>query len=248
MNHLTTLPPRIHYHARPEHYREMIVAAADNVRLSSRATTLLLFYASQSYGFAPALKLIERETGIRSDNVSLVRLDLIKHNLITYDRIQHTIFIHFDHIQAFSMIAHTSGKRLTKAESKNVEYFLNPFGRMPRSETIGSIIRKYPPTPLPRLLHEDPPPPLSPYMKDWIQRAERMTENEYSIMVKSCPQYDPSVQKEMIPWEPYVPDYPSFLATYYRPDDFSQTSSLDSPLAASGTFDFSGEDDIMESA
>lgn len=74
MNEYQRHPPQIvHSEPRPADYRQMIEDAARNIHLRRQAAALLLFYAKQADHFTPALKLIERETGIARNKVSEVR-------------------------------------------------------------------------------------------------------------------------------------------------------------------------------
>ena len=196
-------PPKIIYSSRPNHYAEIIAEASKNIRLSKRATLLLQFYADQANGFSPALALIAKYTGIRSDNVSLVRKQLSDRNLIEYDSRRHTIRIFFDHIQAFAMIAITSGRRLTKAESTNSAFFTPSARPKYNGLTIKNIISQHTsPYPI-NAEFRTKPEKLSTFMHTWIESAEKMTEAEYMDKVRSLPGYNPELQKPMIEWELY---------------------------------------------
>ena len=72
-DYLRSPPQIIHSEPRPAAYRQMIADAAKNIHLRRQAVTLLSFYADQANHFAPALELIERETGIGAQDVWKVR-------------------------------------------------------------------------------------------------------------------------------------------------------------------------------
>ena len=118
----TQQPPSIKHINRPNissaQRIELAETAARNVRLSGRATKLLLFYAAQANGFRPALKLIQNSTGIRANLISQVRKQLSEHNVIKYSSAAKKICICWDALSAYALM-----EPLSKAEANNSANF-----------------------------------------------------------------------------------------------------------------------------
>ena len=82
----------------------MIQEAAKNIHLRKQSTTLLLYYARQANHFRPALKYIERETGIPMQDISKVRKRLNERGLIAYHEYPGFIYICWSNIRAFAKL------------------------------------------------------------------------------------------------------------------------------------------------
>lgn len=195
---MMTLPPIIYHIDRPdifpEHRQELALTAANNVRLSARATKLLLYYCNQSNGFAPALKLIERETGIAQNKVSEIRQELVRKSLISYQQqsIRGRIVIDWLHLSAFALM----DRRMGKQESLR-GYFCAVTPDLPL--TIRQLNAHIRPTALQQL--QEPPQTWrqSNAPQDIVKALESLTEAEYSEMVKAFPEYVSAEQSPMLP-------------------------------------------------
>ncbi|MGN0992185.1 MAG: hypothetical protein ACI4O4_12085 [Candidatus Ventricola sp.] len=196
---MTKPPPKIKHIYIPdisnEQRQEIAMAAANNVRLSARATKLLLFYCNQANGFAPALKLIERKTGIAPNKVSEIRQELVKKSLIAYQQqaLRGKIVIDWLHLSAFALM----DRRMGKQESLR-GYFGTVAPALP-SPTIRQLNARIRPTALQQL--QEPPQTWkqSNAPKDIIKVLESLTEAEYSEMVKAFPEYVSAEQRPMLP-------------------------------------------------
>lgn len=193
------LPPSIKHINRPDissaQRIELADTAARNVRLSGRATKLLLYYCNQENGFAPALKLIERETGIAPNKVSEIRRELVRKGMITYRQQAHRgkIVIDWLHLSAFALM----DRRIGKQESLR-SYFCAVTPALP-PRTIRQLNAHIQPTPLQRL-QEPPQTWRQPNAaQDIVKALESLTEAEYSEMVKAFPEYVSAEQRPMLP-------------------------------------------------
>lgn len=171
-------PPRIEYSSRPPYYRQVVDDAAKNVRLSARASALLTYYCNQASGFSPALKLIERKTGIAQNKVSEIRQELVRKGVLWYDAGEHVIFIDWERLRFLAMLETPLGK----SESMNGFSPVSAIkpGARKQKKRIGEIIAEMKPTPFQRLtgcLKAYVPPidelPLYSVLED-------MTEDEYT--------------------------------------------------------------------
>jgi len=162
-------PPRIINNYRPRGYKSMLKEAAQNVRLGKLATKLLEYYCDQKTGFSPALKEIEKHTGMQTNKIWEIREQLVQRRLIDYSPSKH-ILIHWEYIRAFALMAYPKpkksvkrdangrrklkpikqkdelatiaiGRALTKAESMNADFFFKRYALSPRC-TIGQIISR----------------------------------------------------------------------------------------------------------
>lgn len=196
---MMTLPPIIYHIDKPDispvQRQELAIAAANNVRLSARATKLLLYYCNQANGFAPALKLIERDTGIAPNKVSEIRHDLVRKSLIAYQQqaLRGKIVIDWLHLSAFALM----DRRMSKQESLS-GYFCAVTPALP-PQTIRQLNARIRPTALQQL--QEPPQSWkqSNVPQDIVKALESLTEAEYSEMVKAFPEYNPAAQRPMLP-------------------------------------------------
>ena len=92
----------IRQYGRPVYYRDMIRDCAGNIRLSKRQTALLAYYADCGNGFSPALKEIEKQTGIPANKVWEVRSVLLQRQLI--DIVGNALYIKWVRIRALAMM------------------------------------------------------------------------------------------------------------------------------------------------
>lgn len=171
-------PPRIEYSSRPHYYRQMVKDAAKNVRLSARASALLTYYCNQASGFSPALKLIERETGIAPNKVSEIRQELVSKGVLWYDAGECVVFIDWERLRFLAMLETPLGKSESKHGFSPVST-IKPREKK-QKKRIREIIAEMKPTPLQRLtgcLKAYVPPidelPLYSVLED-------MTEPEYT--------------------------------------------------------------------
>lgn len=118
-------PPKIkHIGRRPSASEadEIINACAKAMHLHDPAKRLLAFYTSQAENFRPALKLIERNTGIAANKVSSYRKELCEKGIIAYtgDR----IVVDHERVRLFS----TLDPDLTRAKRASSIYIapVNP--------------------------------------------------------------------------------------------------------------------------
>ena len=196
---MATLPPTVYHIDKPDispmQRQELAQAAANNVRLSARSTKLLLYYCNQANGFAPALELIERETGIARNKVSEIRHELVRKGMIAYRQQAHRgkIVIDWLHLSAFALM----DRRMSKQESLS-GYFCAVTPALP-PPTIRQINARIRPTALQHL--QEPPQTWRQgnAAQDIVKALESLTEAEYSEMVKAFPEYDSAVQRPMLP-------------------------------------------------
>ena len=195
----TQQPPSIKHINRPNissaQRIELADTAARNVRLSGRATKLLLYYCNQENGFAPALKLIERETGIAPNKVSEIRRELVKKGMIAYRQQAHRsrIVIGWLHLSAFALM----DRRIGKQESLRGYFCAVTPALLPR--TIRQINAHIQPTPLQRLQELPQTWRQSNAPQSIVKALESLTEAEYSEMVKAFPEYVSAEQRPMLP-------------------------------------------------
>ena len=100
-------PPQIkHYPYRPRGYKEMVKHVSHIVGLGERAGKLQAVYADSAEGFRPSLKLVEDRTGIKTNKVSEIRQEIIKHGLMTYVGNKDVLLIHWGRIESFATFDH----------------------------------------------------------------------------------------------------------------------------------------------
>ena len=177
--------------------QELAQAAANNVRLSARATKLLLYYSNQANGFAPALELIERETSIARNKVSEIRQELVRKGMIAYRQQAHRgkIVIDWLHLSAFALME----RRMSKQESLYGSFgAVTPALPPPTIRQINAHIR---PTALQQLQEPLQTWRQSNAPRDIVKALESLTEAEYSEMVMAFPGYDAAAQRPMLPIE-----------------------------------------------
>ena len=138
---------------------ELVRTAANNIRLSARATRLLAFYATASEGFRPALLLIVRRTKIPCNKVSAIRTELIRHNTIMYSMKSNTIWIHWSALMAFAMM-----EPIRKTEAMNPNNFPQMW-----NENISERIR----TPI----------DADDWLKGYIRFINSTTKEEYEAVI-----------------------------------------------------------------
>ena len=69
-----------------------------------------MYYCNQASGFSPALKLIERETGIAPNKVSEIRQELVRKGMLLYDPVERVIFIDWERLKFLAMLETPLGK------------------------------------------------------------------------------------------------------------------------------------------
>lgn len=185
-----------------EHADAIACAAADNVRISPNAKRLLRYYCSCGQHFAPALKMIQQNTGIASNKISTYRAELAAHNLLVYDSGYASIQIDWTKLKAFALMQ----KPLTKQESKTASYFPPPPAPYMKEMRISEIWKE-------ERLQQEYVRPVRP-STDCKASAEceamarfcaGLTPTEYQNFVKSFPEYDPAAQKPIIEPVEYEP-------------------------------------------
>ena len=70
----------------------------------------MVYYCNQASGFSPALKLIERETGIAPNKVSEIRQELVRKGMLWYDSVERVIFIDWERLKFLAMLETPLGK------------------------------------------------------------------------------------------------------------------------------------------
>ncbi len=75
-------PPRI-VNEPPEAYRELVVKAAQNIRMNRTSTNLALYYAAQRTGFRPSIRIIMDTLHKTACQIKTARTDLCVHHFIT---------------------------------------------------------------------------------------------------------------------------------------------------------------------
>lgn len=118
---------------------QIAAAASDNLRLPRRERQLLCYYASCSTGFAPALKLVEKECNIAANKISEIRQKLAGKKMILIDK--DAIVIDWFRLRAFAMM-----ERQSKYGALHARYGNRP-GQQGRRVTIRELIDKIPPDP-----------------------------------------------------------------------------------------------------
>ena len=88
---------------RPFQYTLIAKIACDQMRLSPRERKLFLYFVSCKTGFRPALKQIQKETGISSNKVSEIRSKLHNKCLVKYNRDRRTIKILWKAVEHYSL-------------------------------------------------------------------------------------------------------------------------------------------------
>ena len=171
-------PPRIKYSSRPPYYRQMIKDATKNIRLSARASKLLTYYCNQANGFSPALKLIERETGIAPNKASEIRQELVRKGVLWYDAGERVVFIDWERLRFLAMLEMPLGKSESKHGFSPVST-IKPREKK-KEKRIREIIAEMKPTPLQRLTEclKAYVPPIDKL--PLYDALEDMTEDEYT--------------------------------------------------------------------
>ena len=108
-----------------------------------------MYYCNQASGFSPALKLIERETGITSNKVSEIRQELVRKGVLWYDAVERVIFIDWERLRFLAMLETPLGKSESKHGFSPVSVIKN--GAKKQKKRIREIFEEMKPTPLQRL-------------------------------------------------------------------------------------------------
>lgn len=143
----------------------MIQDAAHNLHLREQTKRLLLFYADQTNGFRPALKLIEQKTGIAGNKVAEIRRRLVDRGLIAYEP-EDYVAVDWRRIKTFAALE----KPLRLPSSGN--YFFAPARPCRREKTIGQICME-------KGWWIKNPRPLTATEKTFYDAAESMTESGF---------------------------------------------------------------------
>ena len=130
-----------------------------------------MIYADSAEGFRPALKLIEDRTGITQNKVSEIRKELVDHGLIAYD--QKTIIIDWERMQTFAA--------LNKPLPKHGQHTYAPVNT---TDKDWSRIPLYKTKEARQLKYRNPMRKLEEWEKDFFNRLEDMTAEEYGEIIR----------------------------------------------------------------
>lgn len=138
----------------------------------------MVYYCNQASGFSPALRLIERETGIAPNKVSEIRQELVRKGVLWYDAGDRFIFIDWERLRFLAMLETPLGKSESMHGFSPVSAIKH--GARKQKKRIREIIAGMKPTPLQRLTgclkaYVPPIDELSLY-----DALEDMTEPEYT--------------------------------------------------------------------
>lgn len=97
-----------------------LAQVAINVLLSKKAASLILYYMSESDGFAPAAHLVYTYTGLKQPNMITARKELIEKGFIAFDKTRNEITICWEHILEVGRVA----LMLAEREDVNVKEVL----------------------------------------------------------------------------------------------------------------------------
>ena len=201
---------------KPENYEQMVFDCAKNVRLTKRATKLLVYYAGCKNGFKPAGKTIEDETGISAGNVRIVRSELFNHGLIGYgEEFGNMLVVDWNRIRAFAML-----KKPLVYQKKNSENYFSPVQESGRASKEKRASKK-------SLLERGKKykiPGVEEKKDVFLQFFGNMTEQEYMELVTSFPGYDRSKQRRLMSDAEYAKhiDIKAFRPNAYKEHTYTK--------------------------
>lgn len=172
---------------KPDNYEQMVLDCAKNVRLTKRATKLLMYYAGCKSGFRPSGVIIERETGISAGHMRTVRAELYKHGIIGYgEEFGDRIVVDWNRIRIFAMLGHP-----LDYDKKNPERFFS-FVHASKDAARGKRNGKK------TLLERGKRfkiPGVDEKKDVFLQFYGNMTEQEYVDLVRAFPEYGRNKQR-----------------------------------------------------
>lgn len=174
-------PRIIHNGFRPSYWKEMVADCCFNIRLGNEETSLLSYYCSCAPGFRPALKEIQRQTGIIPVHVSRARSHLCQRNVIIYSR--GTITIDWYRIRNFAIMP-----RLQKEEAL---YGLYPRRSTKKLKELSESFRDEDAVRWNQIYRPKKKREFTPQEKTWIKKIENMTIDQYLLVlnkIKGFPQ------------------------------------------------------------
>lgn len=178
------------HRGKPEHYEQMVIDCARNVKLTKRGTKLLMYYAGCKNGFKPAGTTIEHDTGISAGNMRTIRKELINRGLIGYgDEFGNMLIVDWSRIRAFAAL----DKPLI-FEKKHSEKYFAAVRENKRAAKEKRASKK-------RLLERGGQYKILGVdeKKDkFLQFFGNMNEQEYIELVTSFPEYDRSKQRKLM--------------------------------------------------
>lgn len=214
---LTKQPNAIIHRNKPENYEQMASDAASNLKLTKRATKLLMYYAGCKNGFKPSLSAIDNNTGVGVKNITIIRKELVNHGVVGFgEQYGHATVIDWNRIRDFARL-----EKPLEYEKKNSEKYFSAVqakgatAKRKRFDSKSLLIRgrQY------RIPGVDEKNDL------FLQFFGNMNEQEYTDLITSFPEYDRNKQTRLISDYEYAKYFNSKVSPLYVGHDITLTKA-----------------------